>query len=420
MRVLYFHQHFSTRSGATGTRSYEVARRLVARGHEVVMVCGALSNGSSGLSGPFRRGRREGLVDGIRVIEFAVPYSNSQGFLKRVQVFLSFIVSASGVAMREKYDLAFATSTPLTVGIPGVLARWLRRKPFVFEVRDLWPELPRAMGVIRSRLLLRLLDMLEWVCYHSAHACVGLSPGVSEGIRKRGIPAARVTTIPNGCDLDLFRPAAAVRHEPIEGISDDDFVAAFTGTHGAANGLDAVLDAAAELQREGQAGIKLLFVGQGREKDRLRERAVREGLNNCVFAEPMPKQALAQLLGGRVDVGLMILANVPAFYYGTSPNKFFDYLASGLPVLANYPGWMAEMIEQQQIGAVIPPGDAPAFAAALCELASDRPRLEEMGGRAREFARRFDRDELVDQLIAVLERTAGPAGQVFHEASVSK
>ena len=150
MKLLYFHQHFTTPKGASGTRSYEFARRLIARGHEVTMVCGSYGTGDTGLTGEYRKGRRSGTVDGIRVIELHLPYSNADSFLKRSVTFLKFAARSVSIALSESYDLLFATSTPLTAAIPGIVARPIRRKPFVFEVRDLWPELPREMGVITN------------------------------------------------------------------------------------------------------------------------------------------------------------------------------------------------------------------------------------------------------------------------------
>lgn len=142
MRVIYFHQHFSTPKGMVGIRSYEMARRLVARGHQVTMVCGSYGGGQTGLDVPFSKGRRQGTVDGIDIIEFDLAYSNTDGFIKRTTTFFSFALRSIRLAMTEEYDLVFATTTPLTAGIPGIFARWLRGKAFVFEVRDLWPELP--------------------------------------------------------------------------------------------------------------------------------------------------------------------------------------------------------------------------------------------------------------------------------------
>lgn len=404
MKVLYFHQHFSTPQGATGTRSYEMARRLIARGHRVTMVCGSAGGGHTGLSRPFVNGQRRGTVDGLEVIEFELPYSNRLGFLRRVLVFLRFAWRSLLVALREDYDVVFATTTPLTAGLPGIAARWLRGKPFVFEVRDLWPELPRAMGVIRNPVLLGLMSALEWLSYHSARRLIGLSPGIVEGIARRGIPRDRIQIVPNGCDLDIF--ATAVEKWRPAGVRDSDLMAIFTGTHGLANGLDAVLDAAAELKRRGRDDIKLVLVGDGMQKPALEARAQREGLHQVIFLAPVDKRRLAGLMAA-ADLGMQVLANVPAFYYGTSPNKFFDYIAAGLPVLNNYPGWLAELIREHRCGYAVPPDDAPAFADALVHAAEHRDELPAMGQRARALAcREFDRDRLAARFVAWLEGAA--------------
>src|SRR5258708_3716059 len=309
MHILYFHQHFTTPDGSSGTRSYEISKRLLASGHRVTMVCGAAALSKSGLSGPFLNGRRESSVDGIYVIELELPYSNYQSFLRRSLTFLRFAFRSVILALRLDYDIVFATSTPLTAALPGIAARWLRRKPFVFEVRDLWPELPRAMGVIRNPLMLLMMDWLEYVAYHSANSCVALSPGIAQGITRRGVPESRVVIAPNGCDLDLFAPNAAQPLVEIPGLTPAAFVAAFTGAHGVANGLDAVLDAAAELRVRGRTDIFFIFIGEGKEKSDLIKRAQHEKLRNCLFVDPMSKKALAQFLCRRANVGLMILAN---------------------------------------------------------------------------------------------------------------
>ncbi|MGH9730006.1 MAG: glycosyltransferase family 4 protein [Candidatus Acidiferrales bacterium] len=409
MHVLYFHQHFSTPEGYSATRSYEVSKQLVARGHQVTMVCGAASMSKSGLSGKFRGGRREGSVEGIYVIELQLPYSNYDSFLRRSWTFLRFAFRSIALALKQNYDVVFATSTPLTAALPGIAARWLLHKPFVFEVRDLWPELPRAMGVIHNPLVLWMMDWLEFTAYRSATSCVALSPGIAQGITRRGVPESRVVIAPNGCDLDLFTPDYAQPLPEIPGLPPDAFVAAFTGAHGVANGLGAVLDAATELRRRGRTDIFFVFIGDGKEKPILIERTHRENLENCLFMDPMPKKSLAQFLSRRANVGLMILANVPAFYYGTSPNKFFDYLASSLPVLVNYPGWMAEMVTAQCAGVAVPPEDPAAFADALLHMADARTATAEMGPRGRNFAKReFLQSTLAQRCVSVMESaTAG-------------
>lgn len=401
MHVLYFHQYFSTRQGATGTRSYEMARRLVDAGHRVTMVCASYGPASTGLAGPFSRGKREGEVDGIHVVEFELPCSNKDGLLKRAWTFLKYSLQSSRIAVFEKSDLIFATSTPLTAAIPGIAGRWLRGKRFVFEVRDLWPELPKAMGIIKNPIILAAMGFLERRAYHSAARCIGLAPGIAEGIQ-RHIPAERVSTIPNGCDLDLRTIALREAWRP-ESIGATDFLAVFTGTHGPANGLGVVLDAARILKERKRDDIKLLLVGDGKDKDSLVQRASEERLDNVVFHGRVDKEKIAGLLGA-ADVGLQILANIPAFYFGTSPNKFFDYLAVGLPVLTNYPGWVATLVDEHGCGKAVAPEDSSAFADALEYLADNRDERARMGIAARSLAEdQFSRDQLAEQFVKVLE-----------------
>lgn len=397
MKVLYFHQHFSTPKGAAGIRSYEMARRLIERGHVVTMVCGSYGGGETGLDQPFVSGKRRGVVDGIDIVEFDLAYANTDGFFKRALTFFQFALRSIGLAFSESYDVLFATTTPLTAGIPGIVARWLRGKPFVFEVRDLWPELPRAMGAIRNPLVLWAMGLLEWLSYRSAHRLVGLSPGIVEGIARRGVGMDRIAAVPNGCDLNIFG-ADSVPWRP-EAIAATDLMAIFAGTHGLANGLDAVLDAAAVLQRRGRTDIKILLVGQGKLKASLQSRAKQERLENVVFHEPLNKSRLAGLLAA-TDVGLQVLANVPAFYYGTSPNKFFDYLAAGVPVVNNYPGWLAEMVVEHHCGFVVAPQDPHALADALETAANNKADLKQMGVNAHALAvEKFSRKRLADQWV---------------------
>ena len=387
-----------------GIRSYEMAQQLIARGHQVTLVCGSYDGGETGIQQPFVKGKRRCKVDGIDIIEFDLAYSNSDGFIKRALTFAKFALRSIGLVFSEKYDLIFATTTPLTVGIPGIFARWLRRKPFVFEVRDLWPELPKAMGVINNPVVLGAMSLLEWASYRSAHRCIGLSPGIVEGIKVRGVAKERIELVPNGCDLTIF--AAEQTPWRPECVKPDDLMAVFTGTHGMANGLDAVLDAAAELKKRNRSDIKLVLVGQGKLKPQLVERAKQEGLDNVIFHDPVNKNRLAGLMAS-ADLGLQILANVPAFYYGTSPNKFFDYIAAGLPVLNNYPGWLAGMIKEHGCGFAIEPVNPEAFADALEHAANNREQLVEMGINGRRLAEQeFDRSKLSNLFVDWLEGAA--------------
>ena len=291
-------------------------------------------------------------------------------------------------------------------------ARWLRGTPFVFEVRDLWPELPRAMGVVRNPLVLAALSGLEWLSYHSADACIGLAPGICEGIAERGVASERILSIPNACDLDLFQPLPQGETKQPELIADlslppESFVAAFTGAHGLCNGLDAVLDTASVLKEWGRHDIHLLFIGDGRCKPSLEQRAANESLDNCYFMPPIPKSELAQILSKSVHAGLMVLEDVPAFYRGTSPNKFFDYLACGLPVINNYPGWLSEIISEENVGIAVPPRSPEEFAKALVVIADDPALRASLGSNARALAENsFSRRLLAQRWCDFVEETA--------------
>ena len=400
MKVLYFHQHFSTPTGSTGIRSYAMAQKLLEQGHSVTMVCGSYSGGHTGLEGNFKHGKREGIVNGIHIIEFNLAYSNHDSFLKRTGLFLLFAIRSVGIALTKQYDVLFATTTPLTAGIPGIAARWLRLKPFVFEVRDLWPELPKEMGVINNPFILKGMALLEWISYRSAHRLIGLSPGIVDGIARLGVNRENIIMIPNGCDLEIFSNKSQP-WRPKE-VAPTDLMVVFTGTHGIANGLDAVLEGATVLKQRKRSDIKIVLIGQGKLKPALQARATQEGLNNVIFHDAVNKTKLAGLMAS-TDLGLQILANVPAFYYGTSPNKFFDYIAAGLPVLNNYPGWLADIIKTHQCGFSVPPNDPYAFADALEKAAADKIHLQQMGINARRLAEsEFDRNQLANQFVTWL------------------
>lgn len=254
MRVLVFHQYFSTREGSTITRVYEIVRALVARGHAVTVVTATAHLSTTGLTGPFVDGRREGTVEGIRVIELEGAYSNHLPFRRRAVEFARYVLRSVRYALVLDYDLVFCKSAPLTAAIPGILARLLRRKVYVLDVGDLWPLNPWAMGLI-GRGAYAALWVLEWLAYRTAQLNVAVSPGVAAGIRARGVPEERVALVCNACDLDLFRPVEAGAPRPsVPGVPDDAFLVVYAGAHGPITGLDVVIDAAAALRTLGQIG----------------------------------------------------------------------------------------------------------------------------------------------------------------------
>jgi len=333
--------------------------------------------------------------DDMDIMGAPVILSNEFGFINRTWLFLKYTIAGIRLALSDDYDLLFATSTPLTVGIPGIVAKIFRRKRFIFEVRDLWPELPREMGVVTNPVILKLMDWLETVTFRSADKCIALAPGIADVILKK-MPEKQVIVIPNGSD-DV---------EPKTYSTDsgnNKFVAVFTGAHGIANGLNAVLDTAGELLRRNENGIEIQFIGDGKLKPELMDRAEREGLYNCVFWEPIPKQKLFDYLKENADVGLMILDNIPVFYNGTSPNKFFDYISLGLPVINNYPGWLADMIKDNCCGVALAPGDSAGFADALVFLKEDFDARKKYGENARKLSEgSFNRKLLSENFVKFL------------------
>jgi len=408
MRVLYFHQHFSTRAGAASTRSYEMAKKLLERGHSVTVVCASNSAGQTGLTSRFKHGRRTGTVEGISVIEFDLGYSNKLPFARRIVVFAKYATRSTVLALREDYDLLFATSAPLTAAIPGIAMKMFRfrRKPFVFEIRDPWPESPRAMGVIKNPIALSLMELLETMAYRCADGYIALSPGMVEAFTRKRVSRDLISLIPNGSDNALVDTSAS-REFHLPGIVKGNFVAAFTGAHGIANALDKLIDAAAILYSRGRHNIRIVLIGDGNRKRSLQERVQKCGLQSMVlFYDPMPKDQLQPLMT-QADLGLMLLDNIPVFYYGSSPNKFFDYLSYGIPVLVNHPGWVCDLLEEANCGVFADPTDPEALANQIdaMSMLCDADRLE-MGRRGRKLAEdRFDRRILAECFVDHLEST---------------
>ena len=402
MRILYVQQHFATGKGEAGVRGYNLVKTLAGRGHEVTVICGVNWRDSS-LAGEPGRWVQEKQVEDFRVVQLGVYYSNHQSFAARIWSFLLFGLASCWETVRRPADVVFASSTPLTVSLPALAARLLRRRPYVLEVRDLWPDFPVEIGVIRNPIIKKLLYLWEYIAYKFAARLVALAPGTKEAIqRKAGTLPENVILIPNGSDTANLQPLPGRPRQHIP-IDDNSLVFGYTGTHGPANGLDAVLDAAQVLQKRGVTDVAFVLIGDGREKARLQQRAADEGLTNVRFLGLFNKQLYNQVLC-ELDIGMQILKNVEGFYWGSSPNKFFDYLAVGRPVLVNYPGWMAQIVSENDCGIAVAPDNPQAFADGVEKLLHEHPRLAEIGAHGRATAEaQFSQQKILIDLAEFVE-----------------
>ena len=403
LRILYLHQHYSRPTGSTATRSFLQARALAEAGHAVTLACGRYRGAETGLEGPFRSGRRRGAPDGFVVVEFDIPCANAQSLPARSLGFLRYAAATSRLALGAPWDLVVASSTPLTVVLPALLARRRRGTPFLFEIRDPWPELPRALsaqgGGVPGPVLAAMEPLADAACRRAA-AVVALTEGMAETALARGADPHRMRVLPQGADLDLFGP-----HVPPwrpESVAPEDVLAVYAGAHGVANGLGQLLDAAALLRG---SSLRLLLVGEGACKPSLVARAAAEGLP-VRFLDPMPKPQLAALLAG-AQIGLLCLAPVPAFAEMSAPNKLAEGLAAGLPMVSNVPGRAARLLAQGEAGLTVPPGDAAALAAGLRTLAGDPARRAGMARAARQLAeRRLDARRIARDFVEMAEQAA--------------
>jgi glycosyltransferase involved in cell wall biosynthesis len=397
MRILYLHQFFITREGVGGTRSYEFARRFAARGHGVRMV-----TAGSGIR------EQEGIeVVGVRGAYSDYMSATALSYPRRMLAFARFALGATVAALRgPRPDVILATSPPLTMALPALAARLRHRVPFVFEVRDLWPEAPIQMGALRSRPLQWLARALERFVYARAAAVVALSPGIRDGVVAAGVPAAKVELVPNASDLELFSPELDGREMRERLGLGKSFVCSYFGAMGEANDLTQVVEAGALLEQRGEDGVRFVLMGEGKRRPELERLARARGARNVVFADPVPDKSQVARLAAASDACLTVFKDVPVLATN-SPNKLFDTFAAGRPAIVNTPGWMRELVERNEAGLFARPGD-PADLADKVLLLRDRPELAERYGRnARALAEReFDRDELAARVLELLERVA--------------
>lgn len=411
MRVLYIHQYFAEPDSVGGTRSYEFAKRLVREGHNVTMVT------STAFLPRHRTENVQGIVhywvDGIEVLAIPSNYSNAYSAIKRMGAFATFALRSSVTTLRTTTpDVIFATSTPLTVALPALAARRRFKRNLVFEVRDLWPEVPIDLGKLRNRCLRRLAYALAAHVYARSKAVIALSPGMADGI-VRLAPESSIYVIPNAADLDLFGESTTQRDRDVvlDTLGAGDFppqcpVAVYCGTLGYANGTTWLLDLAERVQSLG-SDVRFLIIGDGAERERLRSIAAERQLLNhrVVFAPPIAKKDVPAALSA-ASICFSVFADFDSLET-TSPNKFFDALAAAKPVAINYGGWQAEMLRKSGAGVVLDRHIEVAADQLLDFLRSAD--FATAGRRARELAEsQFDRDTLYarwrDVLIEAVSR----------------
>lgn len=407
MHILIIHQAFAALNEAGGTRHHELARYLVERGHQVTIIASPVSY----LTGQARQERnrwieREALEPGITLLRTYTYPARGGSFVRRILSFFSFMVSSFIAGLQVRHvDLVWGTSPPIFQGVTAWLLAWIKRVPFLFEVRDLWPAFAIAVGVLKNPVLQRASLWLEQFLYRRADQVMVNSPGFIQHVTARG--AGKVALIPNGADPEMFDPLADGQAFRQANHLEGKFLAVYAGAHGMSNDLGIILQAANCLRDHPQ--IHFVFVGDGREKAHLVAQAEAFHLNNVCFLPPVPKDQMREVLAA-ADACVAILKPLE-LYKTTYPNKVFDYLAAGRPVILAIDGVIRQVVEAAGAGIAVPPGDPQALAQAALQLAHDPARARQMGLAGRQYVEQhFNRRDLAEKLALLLEEMRGSRG----------
>ena len=397
MHILLIHQAFAALDEPGGTRHHELARNLQRRGHQVTIIASPVSYLTG--TGQGKRIRKKSDDVGVTILRsYTLPVLHCS-FILRVFSFLSFMASSfiNGLFVR-RVDLVWGTTPPIFQAPTAWLLARLKGVPFILEVRDLWPAFAVAVGVLKNKFLISFSTMLERFLYRHADQVVVNSPGFVQHVEGRG--AKHVSLVPNGADPEMFDPKSEGEHFRKKHGLENRFVVLYAGAHGMSNDLGVVLDSA-ELLRD-EPAIQVVLLGSGKEKPRLRAEADQRRLDNVMFLPPVPKVDMPGILAG-ADACLAILKPIE-MYKTTYPNKVFDYMAAGRPVILAIDGVIREVVEDAQAGVFVQPGDSVALANVIRDLATKPEKCRTMGMNGRSVVEaHYSRELFANKFALILE-----------------
>ena len=406
MHILIIHQAFAALNEPGGTRHHELARYLASQGHKVTIIASPVSYLTGSALTHSANSNESDEEPGVKVIRAYTYQALHKSFVHRVFSFFSFMVSSffTGLGV-NKVDLVWGTSPPIFQAVTAWLLARLKRIPFLFEVRDLWPTFAIAVGVLKNPTLIKMSFWLEEFLYRHADRVMVNSPGYVTHVSERG--ARRVEFVPNGADPEMFDPADDGFKFRSDNHLEGKFVVLYAGAHGMSNDLGVVLEAAQILHKPANTSeVIFLFLGDGKEKAHLQARAVDMGLTNVLFLPPVPKAEMAAALAGS-DACLAILKPIEA-YKTTYPNKVFDYMAAGRPLVVAIDGVIRQVVEEAGCGIFAQPGDPSAIAQAVQDLAANKDGSRRMGLAGRKYLEEhFSRSVLAEKLSTILEDMTG-------------
>lgn len=404
IRILYLSQYFPPEMGAPSARVYELSRHWVTHGAKVTVLTG-FPNHPTGIIPKEYRGYRylEEEKDGIKVIRTYIFAAPNQGFFKRILCFMSFMFSSiiQGTRRVGGQDLIIATSPQFFVGIAGYIISRLKKIPFVFEVRDLWPESIVQLGLIKNKMLIRLLEWIEIKLYKKAVHVVGVADSTVKILTDRGIAKEKISIIKNGVDLNLFQANGQQQEYKKQENLQDKFVVSYIGTHGLSHALDKVLETAKLMQE--QKDVVFLLVGEGAEKKNLIELAKQMDLHNVLFYDQIEKNELPRFYE-MSDVVLVTLKGLPLFKK-VIPSKIFEIMGMSRPILISVDGEARSLVEEAGAGLYAQPEKAQVMQEALLKLISSAHMRAEMGRNGRNYVEKnFDRNKLADDYMRLLKK----------------